>query len=63
MGGIFACLFVRFAHRKTRMGPAIRTVGLARAKTDVTMAAMACDMSRLRWLPDQAKPSDGLMSA
>ena len=54
---------MRFAHRKTRMGPATRTVGLARAKTDVTMATMACDMSRLRWLPDQAKPSDGLVSA
>ena len=33
----------------------IRTVGLARAKAAVTMANMAYNMSRLRWLLGRAK--------
>ena len=53
-----------FAHRKARMGPAIRTVGLARAKAAVTMANIAYDMGRLRWLPGRAKPPpNGLVCA
>ena len=52
-----------FAHQKARMGPAIRTVGLARAKAAVTMANMDCNMGRLRWLLDRAKPSGGRVPA
>ncbi len=37
-----------FAHRKSRMGMAVRTVGLARARAAITMANMACNMGRLR---------------
>ena len=44
-----------FAHQKARMGLTIRTVGLARAKAAVTMANMAYNMGRLRWLPGRAK--------
>ena len=51
------------AHQKARIGLAIRTVGLARAKAAVTMANIAYNMGRLRWLLDQAKPPpDGLVS-
>ena len=39
-----------FAHRKERMGLRIRTVVMARAKAAVTLANMACNMNRLRWL-------------
>ncbi len=53
-----------FAHRKARMGPAIRTVGLARAKAAVTMANIAYDMGGLRLLPGRAKPPpNGLVCA
>ena len=53
-----------FASQKARMGPTIRTVGLARAKTAVTMANIAYNRGRLRWLLGRAKPApDGLMSA
>ena len=44
-----------FAHQKARMGLTIRTVGLARAKAAVTMANMAYNMGRLRWLLGRAK--------
>ena len=51
-----------FARRKARMGLTVRTVGLARAKAAVTMANIAYDMGRLRWLLAQAKPPpNGLM--
>jgi hypothetical protein len=36
------------AHRKARMGPAIRTVGPARARAAVTLATMAHTMTRRR---------------
>ena len=53
-----------FAHQKARMRLAVRTVGLARAKAAVTMANIAYDMGRLRWLLAQAKPPpNGLVSA
>ena len=44
-----------FGHQKTQMELTIRTVGLARAKAAVTMANMAYNMSRLRWLLGRAK--------
>ena len=53
-----------FAHQKARMGLTIRTVGLARAKAAVTMANIAYNMGRLRWLLGRAKPPpNGLVSA
>ena len=44
-----------FAHQKVRMGPTVRTVGLARAKAAVTMANMAYNTGRLRWLLGRAQ--------
>ena len=41
------------------MGSTTRTVGLPRAATAVKLT----NMGQLRWLPDQAKPPDGLVSA
>ena len=46
-----------FAHQKTRMGLAIRTIGLDRAEATVTLANMAYNMGRLRWLLSQGKPA------
>ena len=46
-----------FGHQKTRMGLAIRTIGLDRAKATVTLANMAYNMGRLRWLLSQGKPA------
>ena len=39
-----------FARRKDRMALAVRTVGMARAKVAITLANMAYNMNRLRWL-------------
>ncbi len=39
-----------FAQQKTRMGLMIRTIGLARARAAITLANIACNMTRLRWL-------------
>ncbi len=40
-----------FAHRKNR------TVGMARAKAAVTLANMAYNMNRLRWLRSRSAPA------
>ena len=45
-----------FGHQKRRMGLAIRTIGLARAKAAITIANMAYNMTRLRWLLTQPAP-------
>ena len=46
-----------FAHQKDRMGLRIRTVGMARAKAAVTLANMAYNMNRLRWLCSRSAPA------
>ncbi len=45
-----------FAHQKGRMGLTIRTIGLARAEATLTLANMAYNMTRLRWLLTQPTP-------
>jgi transposase, IS5 family len=46
-----------FAQQKDRMGLTIRTIGLARAKAAITLANMAYNMTRLRWLLRQTAPA------
>lgn len=46
-----------FGHQKDRMGLVIRTIGLARAKAAITLANMAYNMGRLRWLLSRAAPA------
>ena len=46
-----------FAHQKARMGLAIRTIGLARAQAAITLATMAYNMTRWRWLNGRAAPA------
>ncbi len=46
-----------FAHRKARMGLTVRTIGVASARAAITMANMACNMGRLRWLPGRVEPA------
>ena len=43
-----------FGHQKDRMGLVIRTIGIARAKAAITLANMAYNMGRLRWLLSRA---------
>ena len=42
-----------FAHQKGPMGMTIRTIGLARAHAAITLANMAYNMKRWRWLRQQ----------
>ena len=46
-----------FAHQKARMGLVIRTVGIARAQAAVTLANIAYNMTRWRWLNGRAVPA------
>lgn len=46
-----------FAHQKDRVGLTIRTIGLARARATITLANMAYDMTRLRWLLSRPAPA------
>lgn len=46
-----------FAHQKARMGLAIRTIGIARARAAITLANMAYNMTRWRWLDSRAAPA------
>lgn len=39
-----------FAGRKHRMGPFIRTIGIARARIKIGMANLAYNFQRLAWL-------------
>ena len=39
-----------FAQQKSRMGMTIRTIGLKRARAAITLANMAYNMTRWRWL-------------
>lgn len=43
-----------FAEQKARMGLVVRTIGLARARTKIGLANLACNMRRLLWLERQA---------
>ncbi|MEW6226418.1 MAG: transposase [Chloroflexota bacterium] len=43
-----------FARQKARMGLAIRTIGLARARAAIALANMAYTMTRWRWLSGRA---------
>ena len=45
------------AHQKARMGLAIRTIGIARARAAVTLANMACNTTRWRWLEGRPAPA------
>ncbi len=46
-----------FAHQKARMRVTIRTIGLARARAAITLANMAYNMTRWRWLDSRAAPA------
>lgn len=46
-----------FAQQKARMRLTIRTIGLARAKAAITLANIAYNMTRLRWLQSRSLPS------
>ena len=46
-----------FAHQKARMSLTIRTIGLARARAAITLANMAYDRTRWRWLNGRAAPA------
>jgi transposase, IS5 family len=46
-----------FARQKARMGMTIRTIGLARARAAITLANIACNMTRWRWLDSRAAPA------
>ena len=46
-----------FAQQKARMGLVIRTIGLARAQAAITLANMACNMTRWRWLEGRPAPA------
>ena len=46
-----------FAHQKARMRMTIRTIGLARARAAITLANMAYNMTRWRWLNGRAAPA------
>jgi len=35
------------SHQKNRFGPFIRTIGIARAEAELTLANLACNMDRL----------------
>lgn len=46
-----------FAHQKGPMGLVIRTIGIARAKAAITLANMAYNMKRWRWLDSRTAPA------
>jgi len=46
-----------FAQQKARMGLTIRTIGLARAKAAITLANIAYNMTRMRWLQSRTLPA------
>ena len=46
-----------FAQQKARMRLTIRTIGLARARAAITLANMAYNMTRWRWLNTRAAPA------
>jgi len=46
-----------FAHQKARMRVTIRTIGIARAEAAITLANMAYNMTRWRWLNGRAAPA------
>lgn len=46
-----------FAQQKARMGMTIRTIGLARAGAAITLANMAFNMTRWRWLDSRPAPA------
>jgi transposase, IS5 family len=45
-----------FAHQKSRMRLTIRTIGIARAEAAITMANIAYNMTRWRWLNGRTAP-------
>lgn len=46
-----------FAHQKGPMGMTIRTIGIARARAAITLANMAYNMKRWRWLDSRSAPA------
>jgi transposase, IS5 family len=46
-----------FAQQKARMGMTIRTIGLERARATITLANMAFNMTRWRWLDSRLAPA------
>ena len=46
-----------FAEQKRRLGLVIRSVGLERARTSITLANLAFNMRRLAWLEGSPAPA------
>ena len=46
-----------FAQQKVRMRLVIRTIGLKRARAAITLANMANNMTRWRWLDSRTAPA------
>ena len=46
-----------FAHQKGPMGMTLRTIGRARAHVEITLAKMAYNMKRWRWLDGRTAPA------
>lgn len=46
-----------FAEQKRRLGLIVRSVGLDRAKTKITLANLAYNMRRLTWLEGRKAPA------
>ena len=46
-----------FAQQKARMRLTIRTIGIARAEAAITLANMAYNMTRWRWLNGRTAPA------
>ena len=46
-----------FAHQKARMRMVIRTIGLKRAQATITLANIAYNMTRWRWLNSRTAPA------
>ena len=46
-----------FARQKGPMGPFIRTIGIARARTKIGVVNLVFNMLRMVWLVDQSAPT------
>jgi IS5 family transposase len=46
-----------FAHQKSRMGPFVRTIGVARARTKIGMANLTYNLTRFVWHEGRSAPA------
>jgi transposase, IS5 family len=46
-----------FAQQKSRMGLFVRTIGIARARTKIGMANLACNLTRYVWHEGRSAPA------